>query len=113
MDGVSKIIKSNLKSKTGYSAADEASDSLWLLARLEDIMLNFEEVKPKILAIDDQMEWIMRLKQGESTNEDFLKQVVTELKVYEKHGGDFLWGNAQDAELVDRVTSAKIRYCCK
>jgi len=32
------------------------------------------------------------------------------LKVYEKHGGDFLWGNAQDTELVDRVTSAKVRY---
>jgi hypothetical protein len=110
MDGVLKIIKSKLKSKTGYSAADEANDSLWLLGSLEDIMINFEEVKPKILAIDDQMEWIMRLKQGESTNEDFLKQVVKELKVYEKHGGDFLWGSAQDTELVDRVTSAKVRY---
>ena len=48
MDGVSKIIKSKLKSKTGYSAADEANDSLWLLGSLEDIMINFEEVKPKI-----------------------------------------------------------------
>ena len=110
MDGVSKIIKSKLKSKTGYSAADEANDSLWLLGSLEDIMINFEEVKPKILAIDDQMERIMRLKQGESTNEDFLKQMVKELKVYEKHGGDFLWGTTQDTELVDRVTSAKVRY---
>jgi len=52
----------------------------------------------------------MRLKQGESTNEDFLKQMVKELKVYEKHGGDFLWGTTQDTELVDRVTSAKVRY---
>jgi len=110
MDGVSKNIKSNLKSKTGYSAADETSDSLWLLGSLEDIMINFEEVKPKILAIDDQMERIMRLKQGESTNKDFLKQVVKELKVYEKHGGDFLWGNTQETELEDRVTNAKIRY---
>ena len=110
IEGVSKIIKSKLKSKAGYSAAEEANDSLWLLGSLEDIMINFEEVKPKILAIDDQMERIMRLKQGESTNEDFLKQVVKELKVYEKHGGDFLWGNAQDSELVNRVASAKARY---
>ena len=110
MEGVSKITKSKLKSKNGYSAADEANDSLWLLGSLEDIMINFEEVKPKILAIDDQMERIMRLKQGESTNEDFLKQVIKELKVYEKHGGDFLWGNVQDSELVNRVASAKARY---
>jgi len=110
MDSVSKIIKSKLKSKTGYSAADEEGDSLWLLGSLEDIMINFEEVKPKILAIDDQMERIMRLKQGESTNEDFLKQVVKELKMYEKHGGDFLWGNTQDTEVDKCVTNAKIRY---
>jgi hypothetical protein len=110
MDGVSKIVKSKLKSKTGFSKADDDNDSLWLLGVLEDIMINFEEVKPKILAIDDQMERIMRLKQGESTNEDFLKQVMKELKVYEKHGGDFLWGKAQETELDDRVLNAKAKY---
>ena len=57
-------------------------------------MNNFEEVTPKTLAIDDQMERIMKLKQGESTNEDLLKQVKKELKVYEKHGGDIMWGDA-------------------
>ena len=32
------------------------------------MMINFEHVKPKTLAIDDQMERIIKLKQGESTN---------------------------------------------
>ena len=90
MDGVLKIIKSKLKSNTGYTKADEVNDFVWLLGTLEDIMINFEDVKPKTIAIDDQMERIMKLKQGESTNEDFLKQVQKELRVYEKHGGDFL-----------------------
>ena len=49
------------------------------------------------------MERIMKTKQEESTKEDFLKQVQKELKVYEKHGGDFLWGDAQDTELAERV----------
>jgi hypothetical protein len=110
MDGVSKIIKSKLRSKTGYSKADETNNVMWLLGNLEDIMVNFEEVKPKILAIDDQMERIMKLKQGESTNEDFLKQVMKELKVYEKHGGDFLWGSAQEKALDERVADAKIKF---
>jgi hypothetical protein len=110
MDGVSKIIRSKLRSKTGYSKADEKNNVKWLLETLEDIMVNFEEVKPKILAIDDQMERIMKLKQGESTNEDFLKQVVKELKVYEKHGGDFLWGSAQETALDERVTDAKVKF---
>jgi hypothetical protein len=110
MDGVSKIIRSKLKSKTGCSKADEMNDSLWLLETLEDSMVNFEEIKPKILAIDDQMERIMKLKQGESTNEDFLKQAVKELKVHEKHGGNFLWGNTQETELNVRVADAKLGY---
>ena len=101
MDGVLNIIKSKLKSKTGYSKADEVNDSVWLLETLEDIMINFEEVKPKPLAIDDQMERIMKIKQGEFTNEDFLKQVQKYLKVYEKHGSDFLWRDAQDTEPSD------------
>ena len=110
MDGVSKIIKSKLKIKTGYSKADEANDYVWLLQMLEDIMINFEEVKPKTLAINDQIERIVKLKQGESTNKDFLKQVQKELKVYEKHGGDFLWVDAQDTELAERVKNAKFSY---
>ena len=54
---------------------------MWLLETLEDIMVNFEEVKPKILAINDQMERIMQLKQGESTTDEyFLRTVMKELK---------------------------------
>ena len=82
LDAVSKIIKSKLSNKAGYTKANENNDALWLLETLEDIMVNFEEVKPKILAIDDQMKRIMRLKQGESTtNEDFLKTTMKELKI--------------------------------
>ena len=62
MDGVPKIIKSKLKSKTEYTKSDEVNDSVWILETLEDIMINFEDVKPKTLAIDDQMERIMKLK---------------------------------------------------
>ena len=79
------------------------NDSVLLLETLEDIMIIFEEVNPKTLAIDNQIERIMKLKQVESTNKDLLKQVQKELKVYEKHGGDFLWEYAQDTELAERV----------
>ena len=30
--------------------------------------------------------------------------------MYEKHGVDFLWGGAQDTELVERVQNAKFMY---
>ena len=107
---MSKIIKSKLKRNTRYTKADEVNDTIWLLETLEDIMINFEDVKPKTLAIDDHMERTMKLKQGESKNEDFLKQVQKELKVYDKHGDDFLWGDEHDIELEERVHNAKFTY---
>ena len=82
MDGVSNIIELKLKSKTGYSKADGVNDSVWLLETLEDSIIKFEDVKPKTLANDEQIERIMKLKHGKSTNEDFLKQVQKDMKVY-------------------------------
>ena len=99
MGQVSKIVRAKVKSKKGYTLADESNNAIWLLGVLEDIMINFEESKPKLLAIDDQMERIMKLKQGDATNEDFIKLVSKELKIYEKHGGDFLWGTTQIEKL--------------
>jgi hypothetical protein len=49
------------------------------------------------------MERIMKLKQGETTNEDFVKMVAKELKVYEKHVGDFVWGKTQNRALRSRL----------
>ena len=64
VDKVSNIIKLKLKSKTGYLKADEVNNFVWLLETLKYIMINSEDVKPKTLAIDDQMKHIMKLKQG-------------------------------------------------
>ena len=37
--------------------------------------------KPKLLAINDQMERIMKLKQGDSSSDDFVKLPEKEIKV--------------------------------
>ena len=94
-DGLSKIMKAKVRGKQGFNKAQEEKDAVWMLKTIEDITVNFEETKPKLLAIDDQMERIMKLKQGDATNEDYIKMISKELKVYEKHGGDFLWGKTQ------------------
>ena len=105
MDAVSKIVKSKLSGKAGYTTADEEKDALWLLETLGDIVVNFKEVQPKILAIDDQMGRVMWLTQGESTtNEDFPKTVMKELKVYKKHHGcNFLWGKVQYDTIGEKI----------
>ncbi len=81
-DSIAKVMKEKLRAKKGYSNASESNDLIWLLEAMQDIMIRFEEIKPKILCMDDQMERIVRMKQGENTtNEDFLKQALKEIKV--------------------------------
>ena len=107
-DGLSKVIKSKVRSKDGFKTADTAKDVKWLLGTLEDIIVNFEEVKPNTLAIDDQMERIMKMKQGDMSNEDFLKLLSKELKVYEKHGGDFLWTKTKQKQFEAHMVRAEL-----
>eukprot|EP00557_Chaetoceros_sp_GSL56_P002970 CAMPEP_0176488714 /NCGR_PEP_ID=MMETSP0200_2-20121128/6868_1 /TAXON_ID=947934 /ORGANISM="Chaetoceros sp., Strain GSL56" /LENGTH=957 /DNA_ID=CAMNT_0017885739 /DNA_START=340 /DNA_END=3216 /DNA_ORIENTATION=- len=110
IESLSSMVKSKLRGKVGYAKSEEETDPVWLLAQLDDIMARFEEVKPKLLAIDDQMQRIMNLRQGEATNEEFIKTVTKELKVYEKHGGDFLWGTKQKDDLWTQVNESKEKY---
>ena len=98
-DSITKILKAKLKSKAGYVKAEESSNVEWLFEALEDVMVNFEDVKPKVLAMDDQLERIMKLRQGSTSNEDFIKLIQKELKLFEKHGGSFLWGKTQEEQL--------------
>jgi len=104
-------MKEKVRAKKGYSKAVEGTDLIWLLEVMEDIMNRSEEIKPKILCMDDQMERIMRMKQGEhTTNEDFLKQALKEIKVYEKDEGRFLWGSSQEKLLAEELEKAKVEY---
>ena len=62
-------MKGRLRGKVGYQSAKDKANLKWLLNALDKIMVRFEEVKPKKLSLDDQMERIMKLKQGgETTN---------------------------------------------
>ena len=106
IDNSSKLMNEKIKSKQGYAAANTANNAIWLLKIIEDIIVNFEETKPKLLALDDQMELIMKFTQGSLSNEDFIKTFVRELKIYEKHGGDFLWGTTQIWAYNLRTTAA-------
>ena len=109
-DGTSKIMKAKLRSKSGYEKAVKEKDVLWLLEALEDIVLNFEDTKPKLLAIDDQMERLMHINQKDTSNEDFIKVMIKETKVFEKHGGDFLWGKHQDTRLKQMLAETTVAF---
>ena len=103
-DNITKILRAKLKSKHGYAVAESTSDVVWLLQALEDIMSSFEEVIPNVLSLDDQLERIIKLRQGSASNEDFIKIVQKEVKIFEKHGGALLWGQKQEEQLKAQIT---------
>ena len=103
---LSKITQSKIEGTSGYESANSSKDPLWLLSTLDDVMIGFEKVKSPIVAMYDQLKRIMDLKQKENeTNEVFIKGLLREIKVYNKHGGKFLWGATQDKELKDTMNS--------
>ena len=59
MEAASKIIKLKLRGKVKYTKVDdmdETNNVIWSLGNLEDIMVNFKEVKQKPVAIDNHEE---------------------------------------------------------
>ena len=106
MDSVSKIVKAKLKSKPEFIEKEAEGKVEWLVGALENIMLKFEEIIPNTLAMDDQLERIVKFRQGNLSNEDYIKAVRKEIKIFEKHGGRYLWGTKQDAKLSKRLKEA-------
>src|SRR5210317_2122108 len=101
---VSKLTRSKIQSAEGYKVASEEKNPGWLLEALDDIMIGFEKIKAPIVAMHDQLKRIMDMRQKENeSNEDFVKNVMREIKVYNRHGGNFLWGTTQDKEVDDTV----------
>src|SRR5210317_1268682 len=101
---LSKLTRSKIQSAEGYKDASVEKDPGWLLEALDDIMIGFEKIKAPIVAMHDQLKRIMDMRQKENeSNEDFVKNVMREIKVYNRHGGKFLWGTTQDKEVSDAV----------
>ena len=61
MDNITTITRGKVKSKEGYQSADDAKNPTWLLSTLEDIMVNFEEIQKKTIALDDQVKRIVNI----------------------------------------------------
>ena len=104
MNNVSKITKGKLKSNVCFSKKETEGDLIWLLEALDDIVVKFEKVKPRVLSLDDQLERVMTMRQSERmNNDDFINLMKKEVDIYEKHGGRFLWADKEDKEVETRL----------
>ena len=66
-----------------------------------------------MVTIDDKMEEILNMKQNNTSNEDFVRIMTKEIKVYEKYGGDFLWTTFHSTNLSMQATKKHITQANK
>jgi len=70
---------------------------------LDDIMTDFDVVKPYIVSVHQQLTKVMTItQQGDETNESFVRRLVKEIKLYEKRGGALIYGH-EHKETEDRL----------
>ena len=111
-NNISKVMKSKIVAAKGCLEADKKKDPTWLLEVIDNVMLKFEKVKNKTVAVGDQMEQILRMRQRENqTNNEFQKAFTREIKVWKKHSGaEFLWGTKEDDMLNEKIEEIKAEY---
>ena len=84
------------------------------MEKLDDVMVKFQRFKPTILAIDNQMEKVMTMRQKPAdTKDDFMKAIVNQVKVFKKHSGGFMWGKTQHKSFEKEIVNAKMAFKLK
>ncbi|CAJ1936101.1 unnamed protein product [Cylindrotheca closterium] len=112
MANISEATKTKVKARNDFTAEDEAMNLVWLIGVLDDIMTGFEEgVLPDEVAMDKQLTKITTMRQKpDESNEAFIKKITREIKVYERHGGVFRWGENEEKKLEAAVANANDVY---
>ena len=108
---VSTSTRAKIVSTKGFGKADDKKDAMWLLGTIEDIMLQIVKRQLPLITVSEQNDRIATLRQKQhETNEDFMKSVAREIKLFEKQGKDFLWGESQERFLEKAEIEAKTTY---
>ena len=108
MANFSSVLRSKIKSHRNYDSAAGSLDPIWLMETLENVMTNFDEIQNTLTSIHYQMKRIMTLYQKkDESNEDFIKSVLKEIKVYERHGGNFYGGLINTLSLTRSLSKRK------
>ena len=111
LTNVSTATRAKIVSTKGFGKADNEKNPMWLLGTIEDIKLQIVKRQLPLLTISEQNDQIATLRQKPNeTNEDFMKSVAREIKVFEKQGKDFLWGESQERSLEKAEIEAKTTY---
>ena len=104
-ENVSEETQDLLISRAGFNKANTDKDPNWMLKKLHSIVEDFDDKKHIILSLDDMLEKIVRIRQGNLPVKDFVRTFRQEYETYKEHGGSFFgWGSSfrNSSEKIDR-----------
>ena len=74
-----------LMSRAGFNKATTDKDPNWMLKNLHSIVEDFDDKKHIILSLDDMLEKIVRIRQGNLPVKDFIRAFRQEYKTYKDY----------------------------
>ena len=106
-ENVSEETQDLLMSRAGYDKANTEKEPKWMLKNLHSIIEDFDDKKHVILSLDDMLEKIVRIRQGNLPVKDYIRIFRQEYKTFKEHGGTFLDGEAAEEIVEKRLTEAE------
>ena len=86
--------KSRVEQNKSFPEKHRASDLLWIMSVIDDIMTDFDVAKPYMVSVHQQLRRVMTItQQRDETNDGFVRRLVKEIKLYEKRGGALMYGH--------------------
>ena len=102
-ENVSEETQDLIMSKQGYEQANIDKDPKWILKALHSIIEDFDDKKHIILSMDDQLEKIVRIRQGNMAVKDYIRVFRQEYKTLHEHGGSYMEGEVLKDLIEERL----------
>jgi len=85
----SKQMRTTLTGVPGYEKAKIKHDPIWLLKSIKGICLRYDAKIKTSIALSFALESILSFRQNNRSNDDYYKEFIALVDVYEQYGGTF------------------------
>ena len=106
-ENVSEETQDLIMTRVGYEQANTHKNPKWLLKNLHSIVEDFDDKKHIILSLDDQLERMVKIRQGNMAVKDYIRTFRQEYKTLHEHGGTFLDGETLQDLIEKRLSEAE------
>jgi len=104
----SKQMRTTLTGVPGYEKAKIKHDPIWLLKSIKGICLRYDAKIKKSIALSSALESILSFRQKNRSNDDYYKEFIALVDVYEQYGGTFGHLSAYEDDIKSLVATSSV-----